>query len=579
MKNAYRLLVPLMLLAAGLQAQKVMVTFQVDMNKVALTNGVSANGVHVAGNFQGWDPAATGMEDPVNSGIFRYTVEVDNGFNLEYKFINGNAWGFDEANNRTFTVMDDGTGKDTIPLVCFNEQGLCDNQGVTFRVDLNDEIISGQFDPATETMSVAGSFQGWTPGATPLTDADGDGVYTANVALAEGEIQYKFVKGASGWEGGDVGNCPTSVGGNRAATVVANTTLPVVCYNKCGACEFTEPPAVYQVTFQVDMSNMILLTGTKLDSVYVAGAFQGWSPGNPENALTDPDGDGIYTGIDSVLAGKYQFKYLYGSVWGFDETALGAQDCGKDFGGNRQFEVVDSDIVLDPLCFNTCENCNELGDTFNLTLLLDLSSEIPNNTGVFVEGDINFQWPQFRAGVVEMEDLGNGIYKWGPAKVYAGKFTFFFSNGNGKDNTETVNETNDDNPDNNFVVDGCGIFNPVGTALRLLDLTTQSNDTIIGYVWNSCEAYVSGTEELTTLQDLRVFPNPFADFTLVQFENPTNALHRAVVRTVTGQEVFATPFSSENAIRIDRGGMAPGFYLLTLTNNLGQQTTRKLVVR
>ena len=48
-------------------------TFSVDMNNQTVDEAV---GVHVAGNFQGWDPAATMMADDDMDGIYTVTVDV-----------------------------------------------------------------------------------------------------------------------------------------------------------------------------------------------------------------------------------------------------------------------------------------------------------------------------------------------------------------------------------------------------------------------------------------------------------------------------------------------------------------------
>ena len=69
------------------------VTFQVDMNNET----VDANGVHMAGSFQGWDPAATALSDDDGDGIYSIIVDtLTAGATYEYKYINGNAWGQDE---------------------------------------------------------------------------------------------------------------------------------------------------------------------------------------------------------------------------------------------------------------------------------------------------------------------------------------------------------------------------------------------------------------------------------------------------------------------------------------------------
>ena len=50
------------------------VTFKVNM----ILQTVSANGVHVAGNFQGWNPATSALTDADGDGIYETTINVTN---------------------------------------------------------------------------------------------------------------------------------------------------------------------------------------------------------------------------------------------------------------------------------------------------------------------------------------------------------------------------------------------------------------------------------------------------------------------------------------------------------------------
>ena len=119
------------------------VTLNVDMSDVT----VSENGVHVAGSFQGWDPAATPLTDEDGDGI--YTVVVDmsgvTDATVFFKYLNGNAWGDDEtvsdpvcggaggfASDRFLDVPDVDTVLDP---VCFSECIGCDEYYVHFAVD------------------------------------------------------------------------------------------------------------------------------------------------------------------------------------------------------------------------------------------------------------------------------------------------------------------------------------------------------------------------------------------------------------------------------------------------------------
>ena len=106
----------------GAFAQTYSVTFQVDMGSAT----INSNGVHVAGSFQSWSPSTTSMTQVGTSSIYSTTVTVSGG-QLEYKFLNGNAWGDDESvpapiqvgtngNSNRWAVISQDT---TLPAVMF----------------------------------------------------------------------------------------------------------------------------------------------------------------------------------------------------------------------------------------------------------------------------------------------------------------------------------------------------------------------------------------------------------------------------------------------------------------------------
>jgi alpha-amylase len=87
-------------------AKKHLLRFRVDMRNVAT---VDPKGVHVAGNFQGFDPSKIYMYS-FDGDIFEYIAYVDTGiptFDHEFKYYNGNTAGTSEA----------------VPLVCANVSG------------------------------------------------------------------------------------------------------------------------------------------------------------------------------------------------------------------------------------------------------------------------------------------------------------------------------------------------------------------------------------------------------------------------------------------------------------------------
>ena len=112
------------------EAITVNVTFNVVMS---LEPFVNANGVHIAGSFNDWTPDATPLTDN-GDGSWSITLQLPSFATYEYKFINGNMWGFDELDiteecgvlggagsfDRVFTIPDNAFTDISTPFYCFN---------------------------------------------------------------------------------------------------------------------------------------------------------------------------------------------------------------------------------------------------------------------------------------------------------------------------------------------------------------------------------------------------------------------------------------------------------------------------
>ena len=126
-KLSFFIVICLMALLITNQSKAVNVTFRVDMQYQT----VPPAGVHIAGSFQGWSPNTTPMNPPNTGTVWELTVDILAGSTIEYKFINGDAWGQDESvygscgagnGNRIFTVP----ATDVIlPEVCFGSCLAC----------------------------------------------------------------------------------------------------------------------------------------------------------------------------------------------------------------------------------------------------------------------------------------------------------------------------------------------------------------------------------------------------------------------------------------------------------------------
>jgi hypothetical protein len=118
-------------LACGTAAHFSHVTFQVDMR----TKSISPGGVHIAGTFQGWDPAATPM---INMGdsIYSYTDSLMTNTSVLFKYVNGDdSTGFEIV---PFACSSNGEREILVPfndtvlrLVCFGECDTCVISGLS----------------------------------------------------------------------------------------------------------------------------------------------------------------------------------------------------------------------------------------------------------------------------------------------------------------------------------------------------------------------------------------------------------------------------------------------------------------
>ncbi|MBC8485791.1 MAG: T9SS type A sorting domain-containing protein [Bacteroidetes bacterium] len=349
MKNLKSLLTSVVFLLF-INGYAVNVTFQVDMSQQT----VPPEGVHIAGSFQGWDPGATLMTD-IGNNIYSYSQDFTGGDYIEYKFVNGDEWGEDESvpaacaqnNNRFLTVP----VADTVLIaVCFGSCNPCgDPVNITFQIDMSEQTVS------PNGVHIAGSFQGWNPGTTQMTNI-GDDIFAVTVTLSAGEyVEFKYINGTD-WPGVEqvppACGVPDGMGGyNRYLDVPSvDSTLTALCFGSCYPCGYV--PVEIDITFRVDMSEDTV----SADGIHITGSFQGWDPAATEMTLT---GNNIYTVTLTLLSSEYhEYKFVNGNTW--DGAEQVPEECGTDDGQggfNRFITVPEVDSTLTAICFGSCDPC------------------------------------------------------------------------------------------------------------------------------------------------------------------------------------------------------------------------------
>lgn len=346
-------------------------------------------------------------------------------------------------------------------FLLFGLSVFAQNVNVTFQVDMSNESAIPE-----GVVSIAGSFQDWTPLDGAMTDM-GNGIWERTYSIpANTSVQFKFINGTD-WPTQEVVPSQCGVndgfgGFNRSYAVGSeDSTFGPICFGECTACI---PEETVEVTFRVNMSNETVSP----DGVHVAGDFQDWSPNTSELL---PVGDGIYEGVYEVVAGStVYYKFINGNDWPEQESV--PSDCGADdgFGGfNRFLEVGSEPMSTSLVCFGGCYDCDESVPVL-VTFQVDMSDEIVSPDGIFMAGSFN----DFAPDDLQLTPIGAGVYEGVLVLTPGENITYKFLNGPDFEGSEIV-------PSDCGVDDGFGGFNRSYTA--------GVNPESVGPVcFSSCEA-------------------------------------------------------------------------------------------
>lgn len=200
---------------------------------------------------------------------------------------------------------------------------------VTFRFQ---PVIGG-----VSSVSVAGSFNGWDAGASPMADGDGDGIYEATLEVADGSHQYKYVVNGDQWFTDEFApdTADDGFGGKNGVFVVAGRALTLGVGTApaapAGDKKDGAKAGLRNVTFKFKPAG-------KPGAVSLAGQFNDWTVG--KTPMTDPDGDGVYEATLLLPTGSYQYKFVVDGTWTTDTAGQDA-DADDGFGGKNSIRNVD----------------------------------------------------------------------------------------------------------------------------------------------------------------------------------------------------------------------------------------------
>jgi len=383
--------------ACGVVVGMASITFNVNMNQYT----VSADGLFLAGGSAFGGPSDNPMEDPDGDGIYSITFMRPIGTVSNYTFVNGDGWGFkediaglpcsdpDSFDDRLPVTIN----QDTVINTCFAECTDDTNctpinmTPITFNVNMNEFTVSA------EGVFLAGGSAFNGPNDNPMEDPDGDGIYSITLMRPIGTVSnYTFVNGDWWDDKEDIAGLPCSDPDNfndRLPITVAEGLVINTCFQECtDDLNCTPVAAPSMVTFQVNMQDET----TSADGVFMNANFDGWSGGL---ALEDTDGDDIWSLTMEVPVGLGEYLFINGMDATVGQEMMDSAedaDCTLTSGTfvNRTVDVTgDNDIVLDPVCFESCTNCVGIStnDLLSENTLFRLAPSLINGTPVILYFD------------------------------------------------------------------------------------------------------------------------------------------------------------------------------------------------
>ena len=467
------------------------VTFSVDMSNVTSTYTAP----EVNGTFNNWCGNCWVL-DPQGNNIYSRSFNIDTSLHT-FKFSADN-WNIEENLDSSLSCVDlgfDSLGSlqyvnrslratsDTIINVCWESCKTCTIFGCTYPSACNYDSLATLDDGTCLTVY----------GCMNLTALNYDSLATCPDSCFFFQIIY---------------GCTDSMACNF--NILANTDdssclLNYGCmdslaynYDSLAVCFDSSCVYEYNVTFRLDLRNQTSISYTAPE---LNGSFNSWC-GNCAQ-MTDLNNDSIWEITVPILEGAgpvmgvpgWEYKFSADN-WNIQESLFSGDPCVfSAFGFSNRFINVTKDTILDPVCWQSCNDCYAPQTAYNVTFRLDMS-----NNSNFSVPEVNGEFNSWCGNCWPMTDAdGDNIWEFNTL-IDTAKQEYKFSADNWG-----IQEQLDSSATCVFAtVDSLGnVF-----ANRYLHI---NSDTILDVVcWNECDTCLTTTSLIPNENDnsYTIFPNP-----------------------------------------------------------------------
>lgn len=417
---------------------------------------------------------------------------------------------------------------------------------VTFIVDMN--AYTGS---TANGVFVNGDFNNWCGTCNPMSDPEGDGVWTATLPLTSDSIEFKFT--VDGWTDDEIftagSSCTKTTGvyTNRFAVLNGDTILPGYAWESCSGAA----GKVY-MTFQVNMST----TTVAASGVWLAG---GTGFGVPGDNQMYPVGDSVYSKTVRADTGFYSmFTFLSANdpSWGAKENIVGLPCAAGQYSDRDMPGPLYNDFHI-RTCFGQCSTdglCAAPPAPQNYTFQVDMNAIAGTFTTPYVTGTMD----GWSGGTHAMTDADmDGVWEVTIALMPATyEFKFTYDNWAGQEMFDPL--TSDS---------VCTLTTGTFTN-RVISVVAGSDSTLAVQCWEECGACDGiGIEEFDALT---VRPNPANDVLFV--ENLGAEVSTLRLFSITGSLVEERAVSG--SVRLDVSALPRGMYFVQLNNGNSERVVR-----
>ncbi len=463
-------------------------------------------------------------------------------------------------------------------------------QTVEFQVNMAIQAKKGNFNPASDSVKLAGNFNGWNTTATYLTDDNNDSVYTVTIdTFAVGDTLYfKFIKGADGWEADP----------NREYVVPTGSSVYTAYFDR-DTVYVPSVPKPITITFVCNMEfeKVSGRFNPVTDTLTVRGDFNGWS-GETYMEPSDLDPNMYTTTFEDTLgvAANVNYKFAY----------TGNGITSWESGDNRILTITQEDydagVATASRTFGDLDINSVTNNPVTIKFVVDVNGAVSSITGqpftdvqnvVLAGANAPLAWPgagwpdtdsnavifMFDDGTHGDATAGDKIYTYELTFPQYSPFSVEYKYG-ANWGLPSINTGGNDNENS------IGSNHKIMLTTQLLSATVDNKFGVMGD--HELIDVVTGiTEVNSNIPDAYAlgqnYPNPFNPSTNINFSIKNPGLVSLKVYNTLGQEV-ATLLNEEKAagtytFSFDASKLSSGIYFYSITTGNFTATKKMILIK